>query len=76
MRVDGNEARNLTADHAGNDAYPAVSPDGRWIAFDSDRSGDSEVYLMPSEGGAPLRVSYSPGHDLAPLWIPMPEEAP
>lgn len=76
MRVDGSEARNLTADHAGNDAYPAASPDDRWIAFDSDRSGDSEVYLIPAEGGAALRVSYAPGHDLAPLWIPMPREAP
>ena len=29
------------------DAYPEVSPDGRWIAYHSNESGQSEVYVRP-----------------------------
>lgn len=76
MELGSGQARNLTLDHAGDDAYPAVSPDGRWIAFDSTRDspGESEIFVMPSEGGAAQRISWSPGPDLAPLWIPLPEK--
>lgn len=74
MEIDTGVATNLTADHTGDDGYPAVSPDGLWIAFDSDRegAGGSAIYVMPARGGAPRRISYTPGQDLAPLWIPLP----
>lgn len=61
---------NLTADHAGDGAYPAWSPDGRWIAFDSNREGDdNEIYLMDADGSNVRRVTWSPRADLAPLWV-------
>ncbi|MBD8526970.1 TolB family protein [Pseudomarimonas arenosa] len=68
--------RNLTEAHIGDDSYPAVSPDGHWIAFDSERdsAGDSEIFVMPSEGGDAQRISWSPGADLAPIWIPLNKE--
>jgi len=48
-----------------NDAGAVFSPDGRWIAFDSDRSGRTEAYVVrfrgdhdpPSLGGNPLQIS-------------------
>jgi WD40 repeat protein len=72
MQADGSSARNLTADNAGSDAYPSFSPDGAQIAFDSDRDGDSEIYLMAADGGNVRRVTYSKGIDLAPLWVRTP----
>ena len=75
MAVDGSEQRNLTADHVGDDAYPAWSPDGRWIAFDSNREGDdNEIYLMDADGSNVRRVTWSPGTDLAPLWVRLSDE--
>ena len=43
------------------------SPDGRFVAFASEESGESEVYVVPSEGtGEKRRVSIAGGH--TPLW--------
>jgi serine/threonine-protein kinase len=33
-----------------NERHPAVSPDGRWIAYSSDESGRAEVYVRPFPG--------------------------
>ncbi|MEE8117613.1 MAG: protein kinase, partial [Gemmatimonadales bacterium] len=47
--------------------HPALSPSGRWIAYESDRSGRSEVYVQPFPGGgAVTRVSTDGG--LSPVW--------
>jgi hypothetical protein len=69
MDADGSDAENLTEAHAGNDAYPAFSPDGKWIAFDSDRDKSNEVYVMGAAGGDPRRITTSPGGNLAPVWV-------
>ena len=70
MNADGSQARNLTAgDAAVNEGYPSFSPDGRWIAFDSDRTGDSEIFVMDATGTNVRRITYSPGSDLAPIWV-------
>lgn len=50
------------------ESLPAVSPSGRWIAYTSDRSARSEVYVQPfPEGGAISRVSTDGGR--AAVWI-------
>lgn len=69
MDADGSDAENLTEAHAGSDAYPSYSPDGQWIAFDSDRDGNNEIYVMDAGGGNVRRITFVPGADLAPLWI-------
>ncbi|MBC7788427.1 MAG: protein kinase [Anaerolineae bacterium] len=52
-----------------NEQYVAVSPDGRWIAFVSDQSGQQQVYARPLEGeGDQIQVSLSGGNDA--LWGP------
>jgi len=45
----------------------SVSPDGRWVAYTSDSTGSTEVWVRPFPGpGAPIRVSPSGGTE--PLW--------
>ncbi len=47
-----------------------VSHDGRWLAFDSNRAGNMDLYLMPREGGEPRRLTSSPAHDWCPRFSP------
>jgi tricorn protease len=54
----GGIARRLTS-HAGYEMFPHFSPDGRWIAFTGQYDGNTEVYLIPSEGGIPKRLTYT-----------------
>jgi tricorn protease len=52
----GGTARKLTAD-AGYEMFPRFSPDGRNLAFTGQYDGNTEVYLMPAEGGIPRRLT-------------------
>jgi len=46
---------------------PRISPDGRWVAYESDESGTPEVYVRSfPEGGRPWSISRGVG--LAPMW--------
>ncbi len=57
-------------------ASPAVSPDGKFIAFSSNRTIDrdlnrnSDIWIVPAEGGAPVQVSHEPGSADSPRWSP------
>jgi Tol biopolymer transport system component len=46
---------------------PRFSPDGRWIAYESDESGDSEIYLALTDGGGEKR-RISPAGGKLPRW--------
>jgi len=48
--LEGGEAKRLTVSK-GNDTYPVFSPDGKTIAFNSNRDGFHATYLIPAEGG-------------------------
>src|SRR6188474_2701333 len=48
----GGEAKPRTA-HSGRDTHPRFSPDGKEIAFVSDRDGSAYVYSIPTDGGVP-----------------------
>jgi len=50
-----------------NQASPRFSPDGRWIAFESDESGSPEVYVA-SVAGAQEKRRISPAGGRAPRW--------
>ena len=71
VSVAGGEARQLTSDKA-NDTQPAVSPDGKWIAFISKRGDDTEnqVYLIAVDGGEARRVTSIPTGVSLPKWFP------
>ena len=45
---DGTNPRRLTV-HAARDVHPQFSPDGKWIAFSSNRYGNHDVFVMPAE---------------------------
>jgi eukaryotic-like serine/threonine-protein kinase len=49
---------------------PAVSPDGRYIAYSSDESGTAEVYVRPFPAVASARWQASVSGGSAPLWAP------
>jgi tricorn protease len=56
--LDGGSALRLTTHH-GEESYPAISPDGKWLAFSARYEGPEEVYVMPLAGGAPTRLTYA-----------------
>jgi len=53
----GGEARRLTS-HAGQELFPKISPDGQWIAFSGEYSGSRQIFVMPSNGGAPKQLTF------------------
>ena len=56
--VTGGEARRLTS-HIGYEMFARYSPDGKSIAFTAEYDGNREVYLIPSQGGEPVRLTYT-----------------
>jgi dipeptidyl aminopeptidase/acylaminoacyl peptidase len=71
LPVAGGPARQLTSDPA-PDTQPAVSPDGRWIAFVSRRGKDeqSQIYVIPVDGGEARRLTDVPTGASVPKWFP------
>lgn len=65
----GGTARRLTTTE--NGAFePAVSPDGRQIAYVSTGDGNPEIYVMAADGSAPRRLTEWRRDDMAPVWSP------
>ncbi len=52
----GGTARKITS-HAGYEMFPRFSYDGKWLAFTGQYDGNTEVYVMPSDGGVPERLT-------------------
>jgi len=59
-----------------NWVYPKrmeISPDGRWIAYDSfggEQAGPRDIYLLAVDGSSEAKVVEAPGEDLFPAWSP------
>ncbi|UCE42656.1 MAG: PD40 domain-containing protein [Candidatus Aminicenantes bacterium] len=47
-----------------------VSHDGMWLVYDSDISGNMDIYKIPAEGGEPIQLTTHPSDDFAPSWSP------
>ena len=56
--ADGGIARKLTTGN-GYEVFPKFSPDGKHIAFTGQYEGNTEVFVMPGEGGNPKRLTYT-----------------
>jgi Tol biopolymer transport system component len=62
----GGEPTTLTGGSRFSEEHPAISPDGRWTAFDSSESGQNEIYLQPVPDGPKRQVSLGGGQ--MPVW--------
>lgn len=67
--ADGSSPRRLTA-HVARDFMPRFSPDGKTIAFTSNRMGNNDVYVVPVSGGEPKQLTWFSGDDQALYWTP------
>ena len=65
----GGRAFPLTQ-HVEMDDNPVWSPDGKWIAFASNRYGNNDIFVVPSEGGAVKRLTWHSGADVPSDWSP------
>ncbi len=56
----------------GNQAIEGVdiSSDGKWLVFDSTRSGNQDIFKMRVEGGEPIQLTTDPNMDCCPSWSP------
>ncbi len=69
MSAGGGTAVRLTV-HPAHDIRPRFSPDGKWLAFNSNREGNYDIYLMPAEGGRPKRLTFHSADDILSDWSP------
>jgi dipeptidyl aminopeptidase/acylaminoacyl peptidase len=67
--AEGGTITRLTTNPAEDDA-PAWSPDGSRISFESDREGNSEIYVMNADGSGVIRLTADIREDRAPAWSP------
>ena len=77
MDADGGNQRRLT-NNPSSDYAPSWAPDGKRIAFVSDRDGNVdangwhtfEIYVMDTDGGNPQNLTKNPADDRFPSWSP------
>ncbi|MFC4003075.1 S9 family peptidase [Prauserella oleivorans] len=69
VRIDSDGVTTWT--HGDRDSAPAVSPDGRWVAFlRAAATSAPQLYVMPAGGGEPRRLTALPLGVDAPVWAP------
>ena len=60
----------LTQDPNANNSYPIAAPNGRWVAFQSNRDGDFDIYIMNTGGGQLQRMTFNTVNDRIAAWSP------
>jgi tricorn protease len=72
VSVDKNEARNLTQTSAAAERFPVWSPDGKWIAWFSDETGEYQLHLRSVNGSEVKKISIEaqPSFYNEPVWSP------
>ena len=63
----GGTARPLTS-AAGAETMPRFSPDGTKVAFGGNYDGARDIYVMPTAGGSPVRVTHHPAAEQVNEW--------
>ena len=69
VNEDGSNPQRITINTA-REVNPRFSPDGRWIAFSSNRYGNMDVFVVEATGGTPRRLTYHTGNDEVVGWAP------
>jgi Tol biopolymer transport system component len=59
---------HLLVSHANHESRPLYSPDGRYLAFTSTRTGNGDIYVMEIESGSVKRLTYDDGIDEVSAW--------
>ncbi len=65
----GGEPRRLTSSPK-NERRARWSPDGKWIAFESNRDGDNQIWLLPLAGGEASKLTSLSTGATGPVWAP------
>ena len=65
----GGVARPVTM-HEAHDINPVFSPDGKWLAFSSNRHGQYDVFVVSAVGGKPRRLTFDSAPDMVTGWTP------
>lgn len=65
----GQNVQRLTVNRA-RDVFARFSPDGKWIAFSSDRNNNLDVFIIPARGGAAKQLTFHSADDTVLGWTP------
>ena len=65
----GGDAERLTSFH-GVASHSRLSPDGEQVAFSGRYNGETDVYVVPVDGGTPERLTWHPSSDEVQGWAP------
>jgi Tol biopolymer transport system component len=68
--ADGSALHRITTSPA-TEREPAVSPDGRTLAYSSDAAGSFQIFLFPLPSGPPRQLTFDPKGAEQPAWSPM-----
>ena len=71
-RLGETTAESMRAVTTGNQTveHVSISPDGKWLAFDSNLGGNADIYKAPVSGGEPQQLTRDPADDFSPAWSP------
>ena len=70
MDDDGSFQVPIVVSPSSDEAYPAVSPDGQWLAYSSDIDGNLNIYVVASDGsGVPVQVTDNIADENYPAWL-------
>ena len=58
----------LTSSNGPGLGSPRWSPDSRWVAFDSDKAGNYDIYVISADGGQSRRLTNGPSNNVRPSW--------
>lgn len=67
QRVGGTAVTQITSD-ASNDVMPAIAPDGKTLAFASDRAGSWDIYVTEADGGQVVKLTNDDAHNIHPSF--------
>ena len=69
VNPDTGDATNLSRSPKSEDRYPCWSPDGKRVAFISDRAGGANLFVMDADGGNVKQLTHTTAICYMPSWV-------